>query len=205
MAQTLAEALSALSPTDQARVVGTLNAGDALQKLLADPEMARAVLPLLDKAAKKANPAHVTVEEQAQPFIERALAEVDKKLAARDKKTDEDQAVANLNAKIAAAKANRYTDEGIKNILTLMQETATSDFEIAVREYEHRNPKLAATPAGATDRMDWNFYDEIQGGDLKSFFDGTATKSPSLTDDPEKWQRAAALKYLNGDLPLPTG
>jgi hypothetical protein len=174
--------------------------------MLSDADAARAVLPMVDKVAKKRNPGHQTMEEQAQPFVDRALAAVDAKLAERDKKAAEKQALSDLESQIAHAKANEdYTDEGIKNVLEIMQTQNVGNFETAKKVYRADHPAPSATPGNSPDRMDWNFYNEVNSGDMKGFFDGSVTNSPGITDDPVKWERAAAFKYLNGDIGLPTG
>ncbi len=193
------EEFGRLAPEAQA----TIRAGLLMQQLLADADSARTILPLVDKVAKKSNPAHITVEEQAQPFIDRALAAVDAKLAERDKKAQEEQAVASLQAQIDAAKANDgFTDEGVKNVLKLMQDKGIGDFDSAKKAYRYDNPDPSATPRGASDQMNWNTYESMGAGDQKPFFfpDGV----PSITDSPEAWEREMALKYLRGDVALPT-
>lgn len=205
MPETLEQVLARLDPDAASRVRATLNAGTVLQDLLADADAARAIIPLADKVAKKRNPAHMTTAEIAAPIVEQALAQVDAKLAARDAKVAEEAATASLAAAIAKAKADDgFTDEGIKNVLDLMRSNGIADFEAAALKYRQHNP-LPKTPSpGASERMDWGFYHEIQSGDQKAFFDGTATHSPAMIDDPEAWQRAAALKYLSGEIGLPT-
>ena len=183
--------------------MGTLQAGDALSKLLADPELAREALPLLDKAAKKANPAHQTVEEQAAPIVERALKQVDEKLAKRDSEAANRAAEDALAREIQAAYAEGFTEDGVKGVLEVMKRGVAS-FADAKKIYrsDHPTPDMSAANDS---RMDWNFYEEIQGGDLKGFFDGSQFNAPSITANPEKWQRAAALAYLDGKVGLPTG
>lgn len=203
MAQTLEEALSSLSPDAQARVVATLRAGDLMQKMLSDSDAARQILPLADKAAKKFNPAHVTVEEQAQPIVDRVMKEIETKISARDKKSEEEQAVAHLNSQISDAKKNNgFTDEGIQKVLKLMQDKGIGDFELALKAYRYDNPAQPETPLASTTQMRWNTFETMNAGDQKGFFFPEGI--PSITENPEAWEREMALKYLNGDVSLPT-
>lgn len=193
------EEYAKLPPEAQA----TIRAGVLMQQLLSDPDAAKQLMPLVDKAAKRANPAHVTVEEQAAPIVERVLKQVDEKLAARTKDELDNAAKTKLEAQIAAAKADRgFTDEGIKNILTMMQQQNIGDFDAAVKAYLFDHPPTPAAPPGNGDRMDWGFYHQIQKGDAKPFFfpDGEA----SITENPEAWERETALKYLKREIDLPT-
>lgn len=193
------EEFAALSPQAQA----TLRAGVLMQNLLADADSARQILPMVDKAAKKVNPAHQTLEEQAAPIVERVMKEVETKISARDKKFEEDSAVARLNAQIKAAKeTDGFTDEGIQNVLKLMQDKGVGDFEIALKAYRSDHPAQPATPPASHDQMRWNAFETMQSGDQKPFFfpDGI----PSITENPEAWEREQALNYLNGRVALPT-
>lgn len=185
------------------RIQQTIRSGLLMEQMLADADTARAVLPLADKMAKKANPSHMTVEEQAEPIVARVRAEFQEELSKRDKKAAEDVARSELQSQIAAAKQNDgFTDEGIGNVLKLMTDKGVADFEIAKNEYQRRNPTPSTSP-GTTDRMDWNFFHEINAADAKGFFDGTDAKSPAMVDNPEAWERANALAYLNGRVDLP--
>lgn len=183
----------------------TLKAGLLMQQLLSDADAAKVVGPAAEAALKKINPAISTIEERAAPIVAKLRQEFDAKLADRDKKTDEERATAELSAKIASAKAeDGFTDEGIANILKTMQDRGVADFDIAKKAYLHDNPPMPATPSTASSQMDWNVYENFSSGDAKSFFDGTGANSPSITDNPEKWERATALAYLNGHIALPT-
>src|ERR1700690_3606553 len=113
------EQLAALSPQAQA----TLRAGVLMQQMLSDTEAARAIQPIVERAAKKANPSYMTAEDVAAPIVARVRKEFEDKFAERDKKAEDDRAVANLQAQINAAKSSDgLTDEGIANILTQMKD-----------------------------------------------------------------------------------
>lgn len=202
MADTLADFFARLDPDTQNRVRATLQAGELMQEALRDADAAKAIIPLVDKLAKKKNPAHQTTEELAAPIVERALAQVDAKLAERDKKSEKERQEAEMAAKITHYIENEsFTDEGIKGVLKIMQEKGVGDFDIAAREYRRENPIPDPTPGASTDRMYWNVDGEMRRGSEKPFFfpDG----GPSITDDPEMWARETALQYLNGKVALP--
>jgi len=201
MAKSLQEVLADLAPEQQGRVLGTLQAGEALNKLLADAELAREVLPLLDKAAKKVNPAHQTIEEQAAPIVERALAKVDEKLAARDKAAEQKSVETSLEAKMKAAYDEGFTEDGVKGVLEIMKR-GVADFDDAKKIYRADHPTPSSSPTQDS-RMNWDFYSEIASDDLKGFFDGSAAKTRSITDNPQAWERETALGYLSGRIPLP--
>lgn len=200
---TILDEIRALSPEAQNAIAQTERAAQLMRNLLADPEIAKQVTPLVDKAAKKANPLHQTTEEIAQPIVDRIMKSVDEKIAALKESDETKTATQQLQAQIDAAKQNdSITDEGITNILTAMKEKGVGDFETAKKAYLHDRPPVDSTP-GNSSQMDWNVYETMQSGDMKSFFDGSGTLSPGITDNPEKWERAAALKYLNNEIALP--
>lgn len=203
MPDTLDQFFARLDADTQTRLRNTVQAGELMQALLTDAEAARAVIPLVDKVAKKKNPAHVTTEEIAAPIVERALAQVDAKLAERDKKSADERASADLAARMEHYRANEsFTDEGIAGVLAIMKDKGVADFDIAAREYRREHPApAAATPGVSPDRMDWNVMGEMQRGSEKSFFfpDG----GPSIAENPEAWERQTALDYLNNRVALP--
>lgn len=203
MADTLDQFFARLDADTQTRLRNTVQAGELMQALLTDAEAARAVIPLVDKVAKKKNPAHVTTEEIAAPIVEKALAQVDAKLAARDKEAEDKRQTNELAARIEHYKtAESFTDEGIKGVLDIMKEKGVADFDIAAREYRREHPApQAPTPGMSPDRMDWNVFGEMQRGDEKSFF--FPEGGPSITDDPVAWERQTALDYLNNRVALP--
>jgi len=190
---------AALPPEAQA----TLRAGLLMQNLLADNEAARQILPMVDKAAKKLNPSYITTEEQAAPIVDRVVKQIDEKLSARDKKAEEEAAVSRLNKQIEDAKSSDgFTDEGIQNVLKLMQEKGIGDFESAKKVYRFDNPAPSQAAPTSSTQMNWNAYETMQSGDNKNFFFPEGV--PSITDSPEKWEREMALKYLDGQVSLPT-
>lgn len=201
---TLEDLLADLDPATKQRVVSTMQAGLAMQALLSDPEAARAVNTVADAVAKKRNPAHQTIDDVAKPYVERALQLVDQRLAERDKKAQDEAASQALADKIARLKAeDGFTDEGIQGILKVMQERGVADFDIAAREYRREHPTGSDLPSRMTDRMYWNVDRQMGAGSEKAFFfpeDGT----PSVTENPEMWEREQALKYLSGEISLPT-
>src|SRR5579859_502932 len=203
MPQTLDELLNDLPGDIKARVVNTLQAGVAMQAMLADPDAARAVNAAADGVAKKRNPAYQTTDDIAKPYVERALQLVEQKLSERDQRAANEAAANDLASKIARLKEqDGFTDEGIQGILTVMKEKGVADFDIAAREYRREHPTAADLPARMTDRMYWNVDKQMAAGNEKAFFfptDGTT----SITENPEMWERETALKYLNGEIGLP--
>ena len=186
-----------------AEAQATLRAGLLMQRLLSDADAAKSIAPIVEKAAKKVNPAYQTAEDVAAPIVARVRQEFADEFAKRDKKSEEDRATQNLQAQIEAAKREHgLTDEGIGNILKQMTDKGVGDFEIATKAYLHDRPQQSATPPGGTNSLHWNAYETMQAGDQKPFFfpDGM----PSISDKPEVWERETALKYLNGEVELPT-
>lgn len=186
-----------------AEVQATLRAGVLMQQLLGNKDTSAQAFALAESAQKKINPGYRTSEEIAQPFVERAMAEVTKKFAERDAAAATREAETRLQAQIAAAVSQHgYTEEGIKRVLTTMQEKGVGDFETALKAdlMDHPAPSV---PPGSSEAMDWNFYSEIEQPNVKAFFDGSATHSPGLTQDEDAWARAAALRYLDGSVKLP--
>ena len=193
-----AEEFAALSPQAQA----TLRAGLLMQQILADAEGAKAISPIVERAAKKLNPALQTTEELAAPYVEKALQQVRDEFAKRDKKSEEERAVTTLQSQIASAKEqDGLTDEGVANILKQMQDKGVGDFETAKKAYLHDRPAQPSTP-GSSDQMHWNAFETMSSGDQKPFFFPEGI--PSITDRPDVWEREMALKYLNGQVELPT-
>ena len=195
------EEFNRLSPEAQA----TIRSGLLLQQMLANADSARVVLPLVDAAVKKANPSHMTVEEQAAPIVAKMREEFQAELSKRDKAAAEASAIAGLTAQIAAAKANDgFTDEGIANVLKQMEEKRIGDFDAAKKAYLYDHPAPSATPAMSTQQMYWNTYEGMNSGSEKAMFfpEGGI---PSITQNPDVWERETALRYLNGDIALPTG
>lgn len=189
---------SQLPPEAQA----TMRAGLLMQQMARDPESARALQPIADRAAKKVNPTHQTAEEIAAPFVQQVLAAVDQKLAERDSKDAVKQTSARLEQQIAAAMENEgFTQEGIKNILETMQSKGIADFETAKKAYRFDNPAPTETPRSVSDSMYWNVDKNMQVGDAKSFFFPEGV--PTITENPEAWEKETALKYLNGGVALP--
>ncbi len=190
---------AALPPEAQA----TLRAGLLMQQLLADSDAARQLLPMVDKAAKKINPGYITTEEQAAPIVERVTKELEAKFTARDKKAEEDAAVSRITSQIADAKSkDGFTDEGISNVLKMMQDKGIGDFESAKKAYRYDNPAPAESAPMSSTQMNWNAFETMAAGDQKPFFfpDGI----PSITENPEAWERETSLKYLNNQVSLPT-
>lgn len=199
---TLLEALEALDPTTRARVENTLRVGSQIQELGADPEFARQLHSLADQTTKKRNPSHITDEERAKPFMEAVLAKVDERLSARDRKAAEEAATNGLADRISSYKSQHsFTDEGIKGVLEIMQNRGVADFDIAAREYMREHPAPAAPSPSATERMNWNTFEQMQSGDDKPFF--YPEGRPSITDNPEAWANDTALAYLNKEIALP--
>jgi len=192
------EEFNRLPPEAQA----TLRAGLLMQQLLADSDAAKALMPLVDKAAKKANPSYLTVEDQAAPIVAKVREEFQAELSKRDRATAEERAKTEMQAAIDRAKAEGFTDEGLGNILKVM-ERGVANFDDAKKIYLSDNPPQPATPPGGTDSMDWNVYETMGSGDQKGFF--FPEGMPSITENPEKWERGMALKYLNNQVGLPTG
>lgn len=180
----------------------TIRAGLAMQAILADADAARVVLPQIERVTKKQNPAYVTIEEQAAPIVERVIKQVDEKLSARDKKAEEDAAVTRLNAQIQSAKdKDGFTDEGIQKVLKMMQEKGIGDFDSALKVYRYDNPPAQTLQPTSSSRSNWNAFHEMQAGDNKPFF--FPENSPSITENPQGWEKDTALKYLNGETGLP--
>jgi hypothetical protein len=195
----MADELANLSPQAQA----TLRAGLLMQQILRDADAAKALQPIVEKAAKAANPAYQTVEDVAAPIVERVRKEFTEELAKRDKKTADERAVADLQTQISIAKdTDGLTDEGIANILKQMQDKGVGDFEIAKKAYLHDRPSPSSTPGTSSDQMHWNAYETMAAGDQKPFF--FPEGMPSISDRPEVWERETAIKYLNGQVELPT-
>lgn len=186
-----------------AEAQATIRAGIMFRQLLGNKETADAAFALAEKAQKASNPSYRTAEEIAAPYVQKALADVDAKLKARDDESAKRDAESRLRSQIDAAKTEHgYTDEGIERILKNMTENGVGDFPTAMKADLHDHP-VSAVPPGTADQMDWNFYPGLESGDNKGFFDGTQSGSPGITEDPSAWSRATALKYLNGDVKLP--
>lgn len=191
---------NALPPEAQA----TIRSGLLLQQMLADKEGGSAARFLAEKVAKKANPAFQTTEDLTAPVVNRVLAEVEKKLGERDQKTAQERAEAKLQEQIGSAISQHgYTDEGIKRILTRMQEKGVGDFETAMLADLQAHPNTPAVPPGSAEHMDWNFYPGLQQGDNADFFNGKLVGAPGIEEDPGAWARATALRYLDGSIKLP--
>lgn len=191
---------STLPPAAQA----TLRAGLLMQQILKDPASARQLQGIADKAAKAVNPTHQTAEEVAAPFVERVLQAVDQKFAALENKTAAAATTARLEQQINDAMTKEgFTEEGIKNILETMKTKGIADFDTAKKAYRFDNP--APDPSASrtvSDSMYWNVDKNMQVGDAKSFFfpDGV----PTITENPDAWEKETALKFLNNEIGLPT-
>ena len=198
MPDTFEQALARLSPEDQSRVMATLQAGAAMQALVADPDAAKAILPIADKVAKKKDPAHQTLEDRAAPLVDRVMADVDKRFADLRKENEENREKGKIDAAVAQAISEGFTEDGLKGVLEIMKR-GVANFDDAKKVYLAEHP--APSPSLPSDRMDWNVYNEIAAGDEKGFF--FPEGAPSITEDPEKWERAMSLRYLRGDVALP--
>lgn len=197
----LQEMLAELDPDVRERVTKTLQAGTILQEMLTDPAAAKALNQISDQVAKKKNPAHQTADDIAKPYVEQVLAAVEAKFAERDKKSAEDAAVNSLAEKITYYKSKEdFTDDGIKGVLALMQSKGIADFDIAAREYRREHP---LPQPRMNERMAWNFDQSIRSGNEKPFFFPEGEGVPSITENPEAWEREQALRYLSGEIALP--
>lgn len=197
----LKDMLAELDPDVRDRVTKTLQAGAILQEMLADPVAAKELNKLSDQVAKKKNPAHQTADDIAKPYVDAVLAAVEAKFAERDKKSQEDSAVNALADKITHYKTKEdFTDDGIKAVLALMQSKGIADFDIAAREYRRENPPPQPR---MNERMAWNFDQSIRAGNEKPFFFPEGDGVPTITENPEAWEREQALRYLSGEIALP--
>lgn len=192
---------SALPPEAQA----TLRAGVLMQAILQDAEAAKTLTPLADKAAKKLNPSHQTAEEVAAPFVAAVRSEFTAELTKRDKQAAEERATTELQSRIATWKSDHsLTDEGVTNILKTMQDKGVADFDIAAKAYMADHPTPEAAPQLATESMNWNAYESMRSGDQKDFFFPEGNGIPTITENPEVWEKEQALRYLNNRVSLPT-
>lgn len=208
---TLLEALAQLSPDDQARISATLRAGDLMTAMLKDPDASPHIQRLADKTAKKLDPAHLTVEDQAKPFVDQVMAEVDRRFKERDEGNAKTSAEKTMEAWVAARKAEGFTDEGISNIAKIMQRGVANPDD-ALKIYRMDNPANEEAATGNPNYY-WNVGGEMQRGDNKDFFfpqTGIPIAQEGMTPSQgqgqaEAWARETALSYLTGRTALPAG
>jgi hypothetical protein len=134
-------------------------------KIVANPQAKR----LLEQAHKTVDPNAVTpLLDQEKATIEplnavknELTAEIEKLRKEREDEKRE-QTLAALAKKqndgLARLRRAGYTDEGIKQVETLMQEKGLLDVDDAVAIFERHNPpQVPATPGGGITGERWNF------------------------------------------------
>lgn len=121
----------------------------ALDKLVGDPKLGREVRKAVKEAMPDADFSKFAVQEQTEDAIAAAtkdltdrLAEMEAKLAERDKKTEEDRQFSDLSDRLAkAVKQYRLTDEGMQKAIDRMKEQQSSDVEAAAAWVAEQAPK----------------------------------------------------------------
>lgn len=156
--------------------------------ILRNPEAAK----LVEQAHKLVNPNVQTPNLDRDKQIQEPMAAVTKEIADLRKQLADEKAerekeakLSSLNAQVSKEKsqlrAKGWTEEGLKNLDTLMEQKGLLSPLDAAAIYERDNPpQQVATPSGSGN---WNFLEGVQDGeaDLKKLID-TRGESASLID-----------------------
>lgn len=156
--------------------------------ILRNPEAAK----LVEQAHKLVNPNVQTPNLDRDKQIQEPMAAVTKEIADLRKQLADEKAEREKEAKLSALnaqvskeksqlRAKGWTEEGLKNLDTLMEQKGLLSPFDAAAIYERDNPpQQVATPSGSGN---WNFLEGVQDGeaDLKKLID-TRGESASLID-----------------------
>lgn len=169
----------ALVEIDETELINYRNITGAVQKMLANPQTRSKIL----EAQKIINPNAVIPELDAQKPAMEAVGKAEARMAALEKKYEDDKAaaahdktMADLTSKWEAgrvkAKRAGYTAEGLEQLEAFMETNGVASHEIAMPAFERINPKAEAVDSTGSNRFDPFQTMKSDGDDMKLLLDG---------------------------------